>query len=592
MLLECGTERRTIVHHERDEMISSINKLLRAVCCIMIFGLGQTGCQKTEATQGANAEKLLETANLALRADYAYMRKMATEHGGAVKLDLSDEAQYRFLRARVAASGKTPASYPQFFAMLDTMRARHQSQKSQRLETLQPKPYDHIIGGFTILPGGTTFEATAFFTIQDGSDYSYVDAVVWDELGGTQLSDYGWGEVYGDGRKLRARATGALPFPSDGVFYVDSVSMVSVGGVDETYFVAETVKTPPGGAMIHPADTNKDGIVTICLDRNYGDCDYPMVGYRQVQIPLKGTVTFPYEVAAIVNDDKTYAKLVEESGGPREMTFGPFYNWLKINPLDRRQVIWDVPQSQGVFDGILFQRYEDVDFFLSINVMLNRPSPRGTTVTTAAAKISSVATGVSPGMPESRKVQIVYSCLAAGTEVRMGDGKTLKIEAITKGSQVLTNESGLALSVADLSVGIERIPMVRIQDDAGHNLLLTTSHPVPTPDRGVVWAEELAVGNKVFTESGITTLVKADREMFRGSVHNLKLDTSGLTQREFTKGSAMYANGFRVGDLAMQKAYEFKNSEDYRANVMARIPASWHTDYQSSQKAGTMLTQR
>lgn len=573
-------------------MTSSINKLLSALCCVMMFGFAQVGCQKSEPVQGNSDQQLLATTNLALRADYDHMRQLATANGGAVKLDLSDESQYRFLRARVAASGKTPEKYPQFFAMLNGMRARHLAQKGQQLATLQPKPHDHIVGDFTVLPGGTTFEATAFFTIQDGSDYSYVDAVVWDELGGTQVSDYGWGEVYGDGRKLKARATGTLPFPSDGVFYVDSVSLVSVGGVDETYYVAETVKTPPGGAMFHPSDTNKDGIVTICLDRNYGDCDYPMVGYRQVQIPLKGTVTFPYEVAAIVNDNKTYAKLVEESGGPREMTFGPFYNWLKINPLDRRQVMWDVPQNQGVFNGILFQRYEDVDFFLSINVMLNRPSPRGTTLTTAAAKISSVATATSPGMPEARKVQIVYSCLAEGTEIRMANGKTLKIEDVTKGSQVLTNESGLALGVADVSVGIERIPMVRLQDDAGHNLLLTTSHPVLTPDRGVVWAEELSVGNKVFTESGISTLVKADRELFRGSVHNLKLDTAGLAQREFAKGSAMYANGFRVGDLAMQKAYEFKNSEDYRANVMARIPASWRADFQSSQKAGTLLTRR
>jgi hypothetical protein len=573
-------------------MKSRFNKLLSALCCITLFGFIQIGCQKSEAIQGSNDQKLLATTNLALRADYAHMRKLATENGGAFKLDLSDEAQYRFLRARVAASGKTPESYPQFFAMLKNMRERHLAQKGQDFSIQTPKPRDHIVGDFTILPGGVTFEATSFFTIQDGSDYSFVDVVVWDELGTEQVSDYGWGEVYGDGRKLKARATGPLPFNSDGVFYVDSVSMVAVNGVEETYYIAEDVKTPPGGLMYHPTDTNADGIVTICLDRNYGDCDYPMVGYRQVQIPLKGAVTFPYEVTEILNNDKTYVKLVEENGGPREMTFGPFYNWLRINPNDRRQVTWDVPQNQGVFNGILFQRYEDVDFFLSIDVMMKRPSRKGTELTNVASKISSVATATSPGMPNARKVQIVYSCLAEGTEIRMANGKTLKIEDITKGSKILTNDSGLALDVADLSIGIERIPMVRIEDNAGHSLLLTTSHPIVTPDRGVVWAEELSVGNKVFTESGVTTLVKAEREMFRGTVHNLKLDTTGVTEREFAKGSTMYANGFRVGDLAMQKAYEFKNSEDYRANVLERLPAQWRADYQRSQKDGTLLTRR
>jgi hypothetical protein len=574
-------------------MTSRFKKLLSAVCCLTLFGFTQIGCQKNEAIQGSNDQKLLAATNLALRADYAYMRKLAAANGGAVKLDLSDDTQYRFLQARVAASGKTPERYPQFFAMLKKMRERHLAQKKGQefsIQTLQP--HDHIVGDFTVLPGGVTFEATSFFTIQGGADYSFVDVVVWDELGAQQVSDYGWGEVYDDGRKLKARATGPLPFNSDGVFYVDSVSMVSENGLEDTYYVAEDVKTPPGGSMYHPTDTNKDGIVTICLDRNYGDCDYPMVGYRQVQIPLKGAVTFAFEVAEILNTNKTYVKLVEEKGGPREMTFGPFYNWLKINPADRRQVTWDVPQSNGVFNGILFQPYEDVDFFLSIDVKLKRPSPGGLPTTNASAKISSVATATSPGMPNARKIQIVYSCLAEGTEIRMADGKTVKIENITKGSKVLTNDSGLALGVADLSVGIERIPMVRIEDDAGHNLLLTTSHPVVTPDRGVVWAEELSVGNKVFTQSGITTLVKAEREMFRGTVHNLKLDTTGLPEREFAKGSTMFANGFRVGDLAMQKAYEFKNSEDYRANVLARLPAQWRADYQRSQKDGTLLTQR
>jgi len=552
-------------------------RVFSALLCLLAL-VGGIGC-RTE-TEGSNGQRQVEFSPSA-RSDHEYMRQLiASKGGGTLKLDLSDEVQYRFVRSRLAASGKTPESYPQFFAMIENLRSRHLEQKSP-VSALADAPRDHLVGDFVVLPGGTTFEATAFATIQGGADYNFVDVVVWNEAQTQQLSDYGWGEVYGDGRKLRARAMGPMPFVGDDVFIVDSVNLISKGGVDEVYMTSQPVRTPWGGIVFHPKDTNNDGIVTICLDRNYGDCDYPMVGFRQVQIPLKGSITFPFKVMQILNTGKTYVKLVEESGGPREMTFGPFINWLRINPNDPRQVLWDVPQNMGVFNGILFQRYEDVDFFLSIEVKLDRsPAPAAINV----SKISSIRSGTSTGMPSVPKHQIVYSCLAKGTQILMADGKTVNIEKIAKGSKVVADGSGVALSVTDVSVGIERIPMVRIQDDAGHELLMTTSHPVLTPDRGVVWAEELTVGSKVLTRSGTRTLVTVKRELYHDQVYNLKLDTSTLAQKTFPEGSSMYANGFLVGDLGLQKAYEFKNSENRTADVLRRLPSRWHKDYQNSLK--------
>jgi hypothetical protein len=550
-------------------------KVFGALLCLLVGGIG---CQNEQ--EGSNGKRLVEFSPSA-RSDHEHMHQLiASRGGGTLKLDLSDEVQYRFLRARLAASGKTPERSPQFFAMLENLRARHQEQGSRVSALAEAPPLDHLIGDFVVLPGGTTFEATAFATIQGGADYNFVDVVVWNEDQTQQLSDYGWGEVYGDGRKLKARARGPRPFVGDDVFIIDSVNLISSAGVDEVYMTSERVRPPPGGLVLHPRDTNQDGIVTLCLDRDYGDCDYPLVGVQQVQLPLKGNITFPSKVLQILNTGKTYVKLVEESGGPREMTFGPFINWLKINPNDPHQVLWDVPRNQGVFNGILFQRYEDVDFFLSIEVKLDRPGPAVTHV----SKISSIGSGTTPGMPSMPKHQIVYSCLARGTQILMADGKTVSIEKIARGSKVVADDSGVALSVTDVSVGIERIPMVRIQDDAGHEILMTTSHPVLTPDRGVVWAEELTVGSKVLTRSGPRTLVTVKRELYHDQVYNLKLDTSTLVRKTFPEGSSMYANGFLVGDLGLQKAYEFKNREDRTADVLRRLPSRWNKDYQNSLK--------
>lgn len=568
-------------------MSPRINRRAFPLPLLLAVSLSLVGCQKESAPDTGQSRLELPGSGELRPGDLAYVRELAARQQGVIELDLSDEAQYRFLRARVAAAGKTPEKYPQFFSMLQSMRERHAARKQGvSAQAAEAAPRDHLIGKVIIGADGKTFEAAAFSTIQGGAEYSFLDVVVWDERQTKQLSDYGWGEVYADGRKLWARATGVLPADPDALFFVDSASIVSIDGVETVLFKSALVSAAPGCNVVHPQDlapTPRDGIVTICLDRNYGDCDYPMVGYRQVQIPLQGTMTFPFPVTSINNTAATYAKLVEESGGPREMAFGSFFNWLQINPADPRQVTWSVPQSQGIFAGILFQRYEDVDMFMSIDVTMNR---RGVPVNAVRQFSSSPA--LTQGVTCLPKIQIVYSCLAQGTQVKLAGGKSAPIENIAKGSRVVTDGSGQALRVADTSTGIERIPMVRLRDEVGHDLLLTTSHPVMTPDRGVVWAEELKVGHKVVTESGVTTLVKADREMFDGTVHNLKLDRSALKQDRDARGSTLYANGFMVGDLSMQRAYEFKDRQGQSAEMLARLPTRWHSDYQSSLNQGTL----
>lgn len=551
---------------------------------LLVLGLSQLGCEGGRSSTGNNKQGLVQSG-LVSPSDIKHMRGLANSHGGTVRMDLSDEVQYRFLLSRVAASGKTRQNSPQFFTVLDGMRQRHLARKqAPSVTTLEgTKPKDHVIGDVVRLDDGVTFRVTSFATIQDGADYNFVDVVVWDETGAQQLSDYGWGEEYADGRKIAAQATG--PLPTTGAMFVkaDSINLVSVGGVEESFYIEEKTKVPaaaPGGQMIHPKDSTGDGVVTICLDRNYGDCDYPMVGYQSVKIPLKGSIIFPFPVKQIVDDNLTTIKLVDRNGGPRQMAFGPFARYITRDGTDPRKVSWDVPQELGQFNGILFQRYEDVDFFLSIHVVLDRGP--GTKVTT---KISSIDRGLdvsTGGMPESEPVQIVYSCLAKGTQVQLANGKAAKIEDIQRKTLVKSDGSGLELPVSDISVGIERIPMVRIADSAGRDLLLTSSHPVMTPDKGAVWAEELGVGSKVLTNTGVSTLVKVSREMYTDNVYNLKLDRSHL--KGHAKGSTMYANGYLVGDLAMQKAYEFKNSKDLRADVLSRLPAAWHADYRNSVK--------
>jgi hypothetical protein len=547
------------------------------------------GCQPSGGgSMGSNSQGLV-ASGLMTAQDVRHMHELARARGGAMRLDLSDPVQHRFLVARVAASGKTRRNSPEFFQMIDRMRQRDLARKDGASVTEITAPKDHILGTINRIQNSANFRVTTFATIQDGADYNFVDAVGWTEQG-NQLTDYGWGEEYADGRKLAAQATGPTASTAAEFISVDSVNLVSVGADEESFYFLEPTAVPPaapGGTLDHPRDNNADNIVTICLDRNYGDCDYPLVGQQVVKFQNKGHIIFPFEVLEIDGAaNNTFIKLVELNGGPRNMTFGPLVNWLVQDPVDKRKISWDIPQANGTFNGILFQRYEDVDYFLSMRVRLKRGGPAGTWAT---AKISSIDQGgdvSTGGMPKAKKMQIVWSCLAKGSKIQLADGTTAKVEDIKRGTLVKSDAaSGLALPVSDISIGIEQIPMIRVADSAGRDLLLTSSHPVMTPDKGIVWAEELSVGSKVLTSTGVSTLVKVSREMYSDAVYNLKLDRSKL--QDNAKGSTMYANGFLVGDLAMQKAYEFKNTKDLRADVLSRLPAAWQVDYRNSLKVAS-----
>jgi Hint-domain len=560
---------------------------------LLALGFLQAGCQ--DAGSSGNSQLGLVQSGLVSANDVRYMHGLAAARGGSVRMDLSDPTQYRFLTARLTASGKTPQNSPQFFKMIEGIKQRHTAKKQDPdfQAQMTDKPRDHILGNVVRVDGTNTFRVTTFATIQDGADYNFVDGVAYTESG-QQLSDYGWGEEYGDGRKLVAQPVGPINTTTAMPIKVDSLNLVSINGIEESFYFMEDTLVPaqgPGGVLEHPRDANGDGIVTICLDRNYGDCDYPLVGEWIVRFPAKGHIIFANEVLSFDPplQPPSFMKLTDLNGGPKNMAFGPLINWLRIDQTDKRKVTWDIPQAYGQFNGVLFQRYEDVDFFLSVSVKMKRcPTCPATQTVNATAKISSIdraAEASTNGMPKAKDMQMVYSCLAKGTQVQLADGKTAKVEDVARGAMVKSTASGVALPVADISVGIERIPMVHITDSAGRDLLMTSSHPVMTPDQGVVWAEELKVGSQVLTNTGVSTLVKVSQEMYSDNVYNLKLDRSQL--KDDAKGSTMYANGFLVGDLAMQKAYEFKNTQNLRADVLSRLPARWHADYLRSTKVAS-----
>jgi hypothetical protein len=125
--------------------------------------------------------------------------------------------------------------------------------------------------------------------------------------------------------------------------------------------------------------------------------------------------------------------------------------------------------------------------------------------------------------------------------------------------------------------------MVRIIDSAGHSLLMTEMHPAYVVDRGMVPAKLLQVGDRVKTDSGASVLISVTRESYAGKVYNLKVGNTEEARALGVDQTAMFANGFLVGDAQIQTKLDFAERQNLGAAAHRdRLPASWKTDYQSS----------
>ncbi|MCP3144120.1 Hint domain-containing protein [Pyxidicoccus xibeiensis] len=171
------------------------------------------------------------------------------------------------------------------------------------------------------------------------------------------------------------------------------------------------------------------------------------------------------------------------------------------------------------------------------------------------------------------------SCMAEGTKIVRADGTSVPVESIQRGEKVVANDSGLLLTVTDVSRGGEDKPLVRLGDDKGHQVLLTETHPVLT-SKGAVAAAALKVGDRVMTQAGAATLTTVKREAYAGQVYNLTLGTEQELLAAGKLDRTMYANGFRVGDNTMQA--ELSGPKAKTGPVLARLPKAWHVDYRNS----------
>jgi hypothetical protein len=417
---------------------------------------------------------------------------------------------------------------------------------------------------------------------------------------GNALGDTSFKEVFGDLTYLVPRCEGDSSFAQVPSLEGDSFlteSLLDSDVTNQEYLLGDAVSDAVGDPTLgeptidHPQDLNKDGKIIACLDRQDSDCEYPGIGTLTLRLPLKGSIAIS-NANFDVNKIGQYQRGME-SGSQIFVTLSPptqggctlpqnaaafsmkdFWNAVTYS---NTQISWDLftGDNWAIFSSGCRLVHDRVDLTMRLHLPFVTTSYSGF----EDIEISSATAEAAPNYQLPYPVQITNSCLAEGTRISTAHGADLRIEDIRVGD-VVANPFAASLTVADMSIGVERAPMVHVTDSRGHELLMTEKHPLYVSGRGMVPAVRLARGDEIKTVDGPARLVTISREAYSGKVYNLKLGNASETLALGADQTTMYANGILVGDSQIQTEHEFM---ELRAQVRRdALPARWRDDYSSS----------
>jgi hypothetical protein len=575
-------------------------------------GSSQTGQHQVDWTQstfsGTARPDALSAAELkTYHEDRRHVRSMVTQDA-PTGLDYSDPRVYRFVLARLKLAGKTPQTAPRLFELIKQRRsAQLRKTTTAGIELLaNVRKRQHFLDSSNFLSETSPFmEANSMATYPGGATYIYTDSAAWDN-NGTPLGAMGYGERYG-GPVARSAAIGDITQTTSLDYEVDSYSLMDTSaGLLETYVVRANNRKCEFdlSTLVINDPVNKVGgqCVDICLNRTWtGDCDYDLTGTPgALKIPLKGSIGITFNNKNCVFDSVKigeyrtgltqppgFIKVVLDNVGggcdvdTNNALYTPMQNfWVHtvLSP-DNRTLTWDLTgPNAALFDSSCRQVQDEVALTLVVGLpMLQGAAPVPPRPLVVSNDPNSQATDY-----ELPCITVTNSCLAAGTNIQLADGRKVPIESIQAGDKTFNpfDPDDKALTVVDTAKGFENVPMVRIKDNHGRSLLMTEMHPIATVERGMVQARKLRVGDKVHTRTGPSKLVSVTREAFAGKVHNLKV---GLSEEALKLGSdqtVVYANEFLVGDGQIQQKYESAElNATARSDVRKRLPAAWLRDY-------------
>ena len=552
-------------------------------------------------------------------ADRQYVRALAPR-GVAFGINHADPRQHRFVVTRMKLAGKTRESSPQLFKMRDERKA------SQEAKGLRPgavaaiaasdgkRASQHDALTTTVSQESQTILSGALASRQDQLSYGYVDSATWDEFG-NPLGEMTLVEVFGNMPFSVTQSLGDPAMAEGEHVEGDSFLSETLAGssrLQQSYVIAEpqpilSVNALDLPTVEHPTDVDGNGAAVVCLDRQWTlDCEYNNTGMLTLKVPLKGSVSVNgvgtnidtaalalYKTAAGPHPGKIYVTLGTNGGGcqlPQSgqniTTMHDFWRRTTATPANNpTKLSWDLhtdPATWASFSDScrLVQDTAYVTMEIPVPYVNHISGVRGSFPVTISNAPSDRPL-FPPNLQFSPPLRITNSCLAEGTLVAVAGGEPRPVEELGIGDAVLSPYAS-SLTITDTAAGTERQPMVRIADASGRELLMTETHPLQVVDRGMVPAKLLAVGDRVVTDRGASELVRVTRESYTGRVFNLKVGTPEEARALGVDQTAVFANGFVVGDGQIQGKYESLEMHAGDAAARKTLPMRWRTDYLTS----------
>jgi hypothetical protein len=519
-------------------------------------------------------------------------------NGRSMLLNLSDERQERFLNKQLELAGIHPKRRPQLFKIIADSKVRHarygapQSEYVRDVGGSQLTSVDVITQLDTI--DGQNYVAEAISSIPGISHNITLTLGIYDGEY-NPLGEVIKVEKHNNDTTFLFQASGSFssPMPPEGrsvmsiLTYLYSNDQATISGV----MPVETFYFPKKITNIDPSDRKTgDGTIVVCMLRDhgqYGDCDYRNAEWPggPVQVPIKGQIEYFSEIDPInfghdgipTNASCTIQIAQKDHlGNPIKPPDNFNFFTDKNTTVNGSVLSWDL--GWLTFDNPNFNQGELVYYMFNVIIQVGGKN--------VAAFITNAPSSLVPGSTILNtqiipQMELMWGCMAEGTLILMADKSSKAIETILVGEKVLSDTTGRCLTVEGTVNGVEVKPMFFIKDDKGNSLFLTENHPVITA-KGVRFARELKVGDKLLSEKEESEIVSIEEKIYDGKVWNLLL-------KEEDKGSILtddnrthFANGVLVGDGRMQRIYEDKAKENRHKNdILANLPKQWHQDYRN-----------
>lgn len=588
----------------------------------------------------------------ALGSDSKYMHGVYAEWARThpareMPIDLADPGQYRFVVNRLRSSGNTRENSPQLFAQLDKARAKAIAAKDSGMQTQNTAEWCGHVTPVAETTNGSTkrFTQNGLITCFGGSEYSYVDVSAYETnpahteftlLSANSAEDYYL-------KFLESPPMDAdITVSANRELYIDSMSMA----FDDTRGLSHSTYATLGSAALdvapmltiqHPTELigsvfPTDNPVRTCLERGSStgnlDCDYASVNKSMTGVitPFKQ----PYTGLAAVNPGASATANKWVAGSYWAPANGPYDASRLYLPMQGSFSLGVHKGSACTLNSIDYSKSQ-ADIILLEAGGRCKSTAVNANVATAGLPWTLPATNPNNlqfnglvdfgpdclGYQQNVKMLVttfvratcgnqsnfprastkwVYnmdfknSCLAEGTRVLRADGTSSEVQKVQVGDKVIANERGLALTVTAFSEGIESRKMIRLRDGKGHDVLVTSKHPLITGAGAVLAAEALSVGDTVLTREGATRLTSVERVDYKGKVYNLTLGTEQELAKIGAQERTLFANGFLVGDNQMQTDLERQAHKP--VDVLAQLPKSWHLDYQNDLARRSKATAR